>query len=204
MGHGHLSVLYAPSRSWICIPCSSVCHHFHIVLCRALCIPWIILIDHVLSTDSRLPLFRRSVSLLRALYSVFEHSLVRVPACNVQRMLMYALKNRFCDKTGRSGSTLQIVNGIILLLVFFSVRIVYGTYISGVFLKEVYSRWSEIPYHVSIIYGFANVSLNSLNAFWFYKMVKSVANRVRGGVVSDDRGGHVQLPAQKTETKKTT
>ena len=113
-------------------------------------------------------------------------------------------KTRFCDKTGRSGSTLQIINGIILLLVFFSVRIVYGTYISGVFFKEVYYRWSEIPKYVSIVYGFANVSLNSLNAFWFYKMVKSVSSRVRGGVVSDDRGGHVQLPAQKTETKKTT
>jgi hypothetical protein len=103
-------------------------------------------------------------------------------------------QNRFCDKTGRSGSTLQIVNGLILLLVFFSVRLVYGTYVSGVFFKEVYNRWSEIPVYLSITYGTANVTLNSLNAFWFYKMIKSVASRVRGGVVSDDRGGHVELP----------
>lgn len=34
--------------------------------------------------------------------------------------------SRFLDKTGRTGSTFQFVNGLCLLLAFFGVRIVYG------------------------------------------------------------------------------
>ena len=33
---------------------------------------------------------------------------------------------RFLDKTGRTGSALQLVNGVFLILAFFGVRLVYG------------------------------------------------------------------------------
>lgn len=37
-------------------------------------------------------------------------------------------KCRFLDKTGRTGSTLQLVNGILLVSSFGLVRLLYGTY----------------------------------------------------------------------------
>ena len=33
---------------------------------------------------------------------------------------------RFLDKTGRTGSTIQLANGVFLLSAFFGVRLVYG------------------------------------------------------------------------------
>jgi hypothetical protein len=43
----------------------------------------------------------------------------------------------FCDKLGWTGGTLQLVNGIILLITFAGCRLVYGTY-------GTYSLWSDI------------------------------------------------------------
>jgi hypothetical protein len=35
-------------------------------------------------------------------------------------------RRRFLDKTGRTGSTTQLVNGVFLLVTFLGVRLVYG------------------------------------------------------------------------------
>ena len=61
----------------------------------------------------------------------------------------------FLDKTGRTGSTFQLVNGILLLCTFFGVRIVYGWYTvrlrpfsAGLFLNNIFSVNLLLACHV--------------------------------------------------------
>ena len=114
--------------------------------------------------------------------------------------LMYELSTPFlnvhwfCDKLGLTGSRLQIVNGLILVCVFFSARIVYGYYQSALFFMNIAARFSEIPLYLIAVYTSANILLNILNAFWLYKMIVSVSRRLNSNasVVDDDRGGKVK------------
>ncbi|KAJ3411164.1 hypothetical protein HDV05_002678 [Chytridiales sp. JEL 0842] len=85
----------------------------------------------------------------------------------------------FCDKTGRTGSTLQWVNGMVLLFVFFVARIVFGLYQSYQFFAGMIAARSQISLHLFLIYTIANVVLNTLNIFWFRKMILSVTKRFK-------------------------
>ena len=44
----------------------------------------------------------------------------------------------FCDKLEMTGSTIQLVNGIFLLVSFFGARIIYGSYISVSMFYDIY------------------------------------------------------------------
>ncbi|CAO2655973.1 Nn.00g047760.m01.CDS01 [Neocucurbitaria sp. VM-36] len=48
----------------------------------------------------------------------------------------------FCDKLNMTGTTLQLVNGIVLLFTFFSCRIVWGTYQSVRVFGDVYRAYN--------------------------------------------------------------
>ncbi|KIP08903.1 hypothetical protein PHLGIDRAFT_68644 [Phlebiopsis gigantea 11061_1 CR5-6] len=85
----------------------------------------------------------------------------------------------FLDKTGRTGSTLQLVNGILLLSAFFGARIVYGWYISISFWRVVSSSAvrESIPlsYRLVILAGHAMLTL--LNLIWLGKMIRALRKR---------------------------
>ncbi|KAI9202833.1 TLC domain-containing protein [Polychytrium aggregatum] len=83
----------------------------------------------------------------------------------------------FCDKVGLTGSRLQWINGIVLLAVFFFARIVFGLSMSYLFWGDIIVHWSQVPIFIAGLYCIANVVLNSLNLFWFYKMISSVRKR---------------------------
>jgi len=85
----------------------------------------------------------------------------------------------FLDKTNRTGSQLQLINGIILLSSFFAARIVYGGYISIQFFFTLRQVHHEIPLAYSLVYGFGNVMLQGLNWFWFNKMIAAMRKRFR-------------------------
>ncbi|KAI8904708.1 TLC domain-containing protein [Gorgonomyces haynaldii] len=87
----------------------------------------------------------------------------------------------FCDKTGRSGSRLQWINGILLLLAFFSIRICFGLFMSYRFFGTLQTiiHYDSIPPFLFYLYGAANVFLNLLNLFWFTKMIRSVMSRFK-------------------------
>jgi hypothetical protein len=78
-----------------------------------------------------------------ACFSVYLLSFIPVYQFYVGIALMYEwstifLKvHWFCDKVGLTGSLFQKANGLILLLVFFSVRIVFGTYWTVIFWSIV-------------------------------------------------------------------
>jgi len=89
----------------------------------------------------------------------------------------------FLDKTGRTGSRAQLINGFFLLGSFFFVRIVYGGYISIQFLNTLKQVRHEIPLAYTLIYGLGNFVLQGLNWFWFYKMIAALRKRFTGGQV---------------------
>ncbi|KAG5654123.1 hypothetical protein H0H81_007175 [Sphagnurus paluster] len=104
----------------------------------------------------------------------------------------------FMDKTNRTGSTAQLVNGAFLLSSFFGVRLVYGGKMSFDFLRMLMHLRHELPLSYVVIYSAGNVLLTSLNWFWFYKMISALRRRFgneepkeRRRLVGNDGNGHV-------------
>ncbi|KAJ7744963.1 TLC domain-containing protein [Mycena maculata] len=81
------------------------------------------------------------------------------------------------DKTNRTGSTFQIVNGAFLTVTFFSVRLVYGGLTSYHFFQTLYHGRNEIAPTALAITGIGNVLLQGLNWFWFSKMIAAMRKR---------------------------
>ncbi|ETI25502.1 hypothetical protein G647_02275 [Cladophialophora carrionii CBS 160.54] len=137
----------------------------------------------------------------------------------------------FCDKLNMTGGKLQWYNGMLLLSVFFSCRLIWGTYQSlrvyqdvwhtmhlniqsGPVLREIresphssifiprdgqlclgdascISAQSEvmkftgsqtlaIPFWLALVYLTCNLVLNTLNWYWFGKMIETVRKRFEG------------------------
>jgi len=85
--------------------------------------------------------------------------------------------HRFLDKTGRTGSTAQFVNGAVLLATFFSARIVWGWYKSFDMYSAMWAARHEVPLLYLVVYGCGSSAMHSLNAMWFYKMVTALRKR---------------------------
>ncbi|KJA27065.1 hypothetical protein HYPSUDRAFT_63325 [Hypholoma sublateritium FD-334 SS-4] len=83
----------------------------------------------------------------------------------------------FLDKTGRTGTRLQLVNGFFLIASFFLVRIVYGGTISVEFFLTLRKYHNQIPLLYQLVYGAGNFLLQGLNVFWFYKMIMALRKR---------------------------
>ncbi|KAI9317657.1 DUF887-domain-containing protein [Dichotomocladium elegans] len=85
--------------------------------------------------------------------------------------------NWFMDKLGWTGSKIQMVNGIILISVFFMARIAVGFYMSYFLWLDVFSVKESVPIHYFVIYGFANAATSALNVYWFGLMIRSLRKR---------------------------
>ncbi|KAK5628181.1 hypothetical protein RRF57_003896 [Xylaria bambusicola] len=114
----------------------------------------------------------------------------------------------FFDKLGMTGSRAQLYNGLILIGMFFSCRLVWGTYQSFLVYRDLYAgisqgpdflaakeagtvgfpaRYAEsmqfvttstgVPLWLATIYVGSNLTLNSLNFYWFFKMIEAVRKR---------------------------
>jgi hypothetical protein len=119
----------------------------------------------------------------------------------------------FCDKLNMTGTTIQLVNGIVLLCTFFSCRIVWGSYQSIRVFTDVYHAYTAgavtrsdpdvgklshnttvsnagfkhdilqfaegqtVPLWLISAYLASNIILNSLNWFWFGKMIETLRKR---------------------------
>lgn len=103
----------------------------------------------------------------------------------------------FMDKLGKTGTPAQLYNGIALLFTFFSCRLVYGTYSSFRVFHDIWSainvnpsaeslesltmtfatKESTVPLWLGVAYLAANMTLNSLNFYWFFMMIKAVRKR---------------------------
>lgn len=124
----------------------------------------------------------------------------------------------FCDKLNLTGSIYQAINGLFLVLTFFSCRIVWGiysstwvfhdmfhlvrtghsdfvlrvpsgqlkTYSTNELLRIARDREGQstafnyehfTPVWIPIVYLLSNLVLNSLNIFWFGKMIQTIRTR---------------------------
>ncbi|KAK7693807.1 hypothetical protein QCA50_003379 [Cerrena zonata] len=105
------------------------------------------------------------------------------------RFLLWELSTPFLnihwclDKLGKTGSTLQYINGIILLSTFFSVRICYGWYMSYGFMHTLWEVKDQVPKVFTYTLFAGNIILNSLNLFWFSKMISTIRKRFQADVL---------------------
>lgn len=74
-----------------------------------------------------------------------------------------------------------LINGVLLLISFFVVRILWGFYAVGLVAIDMYrSRHVAHPFF-SIMTLVLNFTLDVLNVFWFYKMVMIAKKKLGGG-----------------------
>ncbi|KAF8521561.1 DUF887-domain-containing protein [Hysterangium stoloniferum] len=83
----------------------------------------------------------------------------------------------FFDKTGRTGTTLQLVNGLTLIVVFFGARICYGSLVAYRFLIFLYNSRAALPQLLALTYAVGTMSLQVLNWVWMYKMLAALRKR---------------------------
>lgn len=81
-----------------------------------------------------------------------------------------------------TGSTAQLINGIVLLLLFGGSRLVWGTYQSVNMYRDMYTAYTTpgenpVPAWLAFAYVGANSVLCALNFFWFNKMIAALKKR---------------------------
>ncbi|KAK1598089.1 TLC domain-containing protein [Colletotrichum navitas] len=121
----------------------------------------------------------------------------------------------FFDKLGMTGSRAQLYNGLMLLFTFFSSRLVYGTYQSVKVFSDIYAainahpvlpkdtsperdailaptgvmkfatEASTVPTWLAVTYLISNLTLNSLNFYWFIMMIRAVRKRFQPAKLTD-------------------
>ncbi|KAL3421331.1 TLC domain-containing protein [Phlyctema vagabunda] len=161
----------------------------------------------------------------------------------------------FFDKLDMTGSRAQLYNGIVLLAVFFSCRLVWGTYQSLRVYQDVWAALNHkpatasvhldalnngtaagldaaagksalpihgdimqfsseeyIPVWLALTYLASNVTLNTLNFYWFAKMIETVRKRFQPpkevkkekavAVRSTGANGSVKINLDETEVRR--
>ncbi|KAI9450716.1 DUF887-domain-containing protein [Lactarius psammicola] len=99
------------------------------------------------------------------------------------RFLLWELSTPFLnihwmlDKTGQTGSPLQLVNGLILISTFAGARLVYGSIMSYQFFQTLFEVRDGLSSAVVAGYACGGTLLNGLNVFWFMKMIVALQKR---------------------------
>lgn len=106
----------------------------------------------------------------------------------------------FLNKLGKAGSNLQIVNGLLLIVTFACCRLIWGSYLTFVFFRDVWtalhapqSSWTEYnyspsqrplilehraPWWLAVMFMISNAVVMSLSAFWFTKMIATIRKHI--------------------------
>ncbi|CAK0787821.1 hypothetical protein CVIRNUC_011043 [Coccomyxa viridis] len=112
----------------------------------------------------------------------------------------------FLFTLGKTESKAYIINGLLMVGTFFVARNVFGTFMSIDFWRvsgrELAHPTSSLLPAVLWFYRLSCISLNSLNAMWFYKMLKGAIKVLAGpaGAAKNVKGdAHVALRSRKSE-----
>jgi hypothetical protein len=147
-----------------------------------------------------------------AVYALGFRPFVNYYACN---FILWELSTPFLnihwflDKLNMTGSALQLCNGLLLISTFFSCRLVYGTYQSYLVFRDIWLavgvqpdspstgqqpyqdafRFATptVPLWLAVSYLASNITLNSLNFYWFYKMIQALHKRFQASSGHDVR-----------------
>ena len=115
-----------------------------------------------------------------------------------------------------TGSKAQLYNGITLLVVFFLCRVCWGPFWSFYVIKDVGGAyWNPpltkeegipVPLWLAMAYLGSNLVLNSLNFYWFYRMILTVAKRFTVPAVKKEvivvEGTEIEVPVVGMKVKK--
>lgn len=82
---------------------------------------------------------------------------------------------------GTISNTVVMINGVLLLVVFFMVRLVWGVYAVWVVAHDMVAVGLDMNLFLPLSILPLNIMLNALNLYWFYKMLK-IAKRKAGGL----------------------
>ncbi|KAJ2162347.1 hypothetical protein GGF46_000711 [Coemansia sp. RSA 552] len=85
--------------------------------------------------------------------------------------------NWWLDKLGMTGSRLQLYNASVLILLYLTVRIIFGTFMSFSMFSELKSRGTQTPTFLYYFYRIANCAVLGLSYYWFYLMIAAVKKR---------------------------
>lgn len=105
----------------------------------------------------------------------------------------------YLDKLQMTGGRLQAINGFILLVMFFVVRICYGFYMSSHFFRTLFAVWDMLPFGLALTYVIGNLVLNMLNVFWFTKMIAAIRKRFGKGLQGAKSSNGHATPNEKQE-----
>lgn len=88
---------------------------------------------------------------------------------------------------GTINSKVVLINGLLLLLTFFTVRIIWGFYAVSSVAYDLYQAWDKIDVLLPAVTVLSlNMLLNILNVFWFYKMVLIAVKKSKGARAKKD------------------
>ncbi|KAI0261345.1 DUF887-domain-containing protein [Gloeopeniophorella convolvens] len=86
-------------------------------------------------------------------------------------------RDRMLDKTGKTGTLLQLVNGLTLIGTFAGARLVYGSIMSLQFYQTLFEVRDGVSVVILLGYAIGNTVLNGLNVVWFTKMIAALRKR---------------------------
>lgn len=127
--------------------------------------------------------------LIHALASLFVFVQTLRPFCLgwVASFLSFELSGPFVNTNwfinklpaGTVPSWFQIANGLLLILVFFFVRIIWGFY--AIYLVSIeFLAVDDYPKYMLAMIVFLNFSLDTLNVYWFSKMIQIAVKTFKG------------------------
>jgi len=81
------------------------------------------------------------------------------------------------DKVDMTGSTLQLIDSIILLIIFLAVRIIFGNITITRLLYDLIFVRKVCSIYLSLFFFLNIIPMQALNLIWYYKMILSVLKR---------------------------
>jgi len=104
------------------------------------------------------------------------------------------------DKLELTASSIQFIDSLLLLIAFFSVRILFGSISIVKLLYDIIFERKPCPVYLSL-YFFINISImQALNYFWFYKMIYSILKHFDSPSKSEEKPDNE--PNEKESIKK--
>ncbi|WFD29658.1 hypothetical protein MSPP1_000668 [Malassezia sp. CBS 17886] len=88
------------------------------------------------------------------------------------------------DRLDKKGTRIQFVNAVALLVTYVGVRLVYGVYFTVRFIPTLWlpdgAHSRVIPLGFKLFYTFGLIAMDSLNYYWFIRMLRNVRRRFPG------------------------
>lgn len=128
--------------------------------------------------------------LVHAVSALFVFGSTLFPFCLpwVPAFLLFELStpfvniNWFASKmpAGFVSDTTVIVNGILLLVTFFTVRILWGFYAVIMVARDMFAVWDQLYKVLPVGTLSLNFTLDILNVYWFYRMLLIAKKKANG------------------------